>query len=443
MLEKDSNKIFVLTLGCPKNEVDSDVLVRALRDKGWTVTRSLDEAKVVVVNTCAFIEPARAESIDEIWNLIYEKESGTIDTVIVTGCLAERYGSLLAEEIPNIDAIIGNRDIEAIPELMKNGLFTEGVFHSAPVEYSRDWYHRPLDHPEGTWGYIKISEGCDNRCSYCSIPGIKGGLRSVPMQSLVNQAGHLIDGGAREIILIGQDTAAYCHDRGENMLPELLHRISNIPGDFWIRLLYAHPASLNDENIEAITQTPKVAPYLEVPIQHISDPILERMGRKIGSGEIKKRISKLREARPEIALRTSLIVGFPGETEEDFELLADFMEEGHFVHGGVFEYSREDGTVAADFEDNVDKRTVEMRLHLLEMILDKIRLNTANAMLDKVVDVLVERSGTRPRMLWGRTIYDAPKIDRTVRFRGTAKVGDVVPVRIIRGTEFHLLGVQE
>jgi ribosomal protein S12 methylthiotransferase len=443
MAIEKSYKVFVTTLGCPKNEVDSEIILRGLRDKGWEITTRLSEASTVLINTCAFIEPARAESIEEIYSFVHRKESGRLGSIIVTGCLAERYGALLADEIPEIDVIIGNRDVDAIPNLIIEGLQTAGTFYSAPKEFSNDWYNTPTDHSEMGWGYVKISEGCDNRCSYCSIPGIKGGLRSAPIESVVNQARHLVEKGAREIVLIGQDTTAYGHDRNENLLPNLLQRISNIDGDFWIRVLYAHPAHLTDENIGAITQTPKVVPYLEVPIQHIAEPILNRMGRKIDSKGIRERIAKLRRERPEIALRTSLIVGFPGETDEDFEELAEYMDEGNFIHGGVFSYSREDGTPAANFPEEVDERTIETRKQMIEMIFDGVRLNAAKAMQDKVVDVIVERDGTRQNMLWGRTIFDAPKIDRTVRFRGSAKVGDIVRVRIMKGTEFHFLGVQE
>lgn len=443
MANNKSYKVFVTTLGCPKNEVDSEIILRGLRERGWEITTRLSEASIALINTCAFIEPARAESIEEIYSLVNRKESGRLGSIIVTGCLAERYGALLADEIPEIDVIIGNRDVDAIPNLIIEGLQTAGTFYAAPKDFSNDWYNRPADHSEKGWGYVKISEGCNNRCSYCSIPEIKGGLRSASMESVVNQARHLVENGAREIVLVGQDTTAYGHDRNENLLPHLLRNISAIDGDFWIRILYAHPANLNDENIEAIIQTPKVVPYLEVPIQHIAEPILSRMGRKIDSKGIRERIARLRRERPEIALRTSLIVGFPGETDEDFEELAEYMEEGNFIHGGVFTYSREDGTPAADFPEVVDERSTETRKHLIEMIFDNIRLNAAKAMQDKVVDVLVERDGTRQNMLWGRTIYDAPKIDRTVRFRGTANVGDIVKVRIMKGTEFHFLGVQE
>jgi len=443
-MENDNkHKVYITTLGCPKNEVDSEILLKGLREKGWEPVQRLEDASIAIINTCAFIEPARAESIEEIYSLVSDKEQGYLSAIVVTGCLAERYGALLAEEIPEIDVIIGNRDIEEIPGLILEGLRSKATFYAAPKEFSHSWYNSPTDHSEKGWGYIKISDGCDNRCSYCSIPIIKGGLRSAPMDTLVNQARHLIDRGARELILIGQDTTAYGHDRNENRLPELLRQISNIDGDFWIRLLYAHPVNLNDENIEAITQTPKVAPYLEVPIQHISDPILSRMGRKVDSKTIRDRIGKLRQARPDIALRTSMIVGFPGETEDDFEELAQYIDEGHFIHGGVFNYSQEEGTQAAQFEDTVDTRTSEMRRQLIEMMLDNIRLTAAKAMQDKVVEVIVERDGTRENMRWGRTIYDAPKIDRTVRFKGTARVGEIVKVRIIKGTELHFLGVQE
>jgi len=443
MAERKLNKVYIHTLGCPKNDVDSEVLARVLMERGWDIVDSQSKAEVAVINTCAFIDPARAESIEDIWAFVEEKTKGRLEAIIVTGCLAERYGTALAEEIPELDGVIGNRDIEAVPGLIDTALTTPQTFHTAPSEFSRNWYLSPTPQTEPNWGYLKISEGCNNRCSYCAIPDIRGSLRSIPIESLVQQARYMIEGGAHEIVVIGQDTTAYGHDMEQNLFPELLRNLSEIDGDFWIRILYAHPANLSQENIRAIAETPKVVPYLEIPIQHIADNILDRMRRRVTSAQIRERIDALREARPGIALRTSLITGFPGETDDDFEELAEYLEIGHFIHGGVFSYSREDGTPAAEFEDTVPKRTEEARRQLLEIIFENVRKQTNKALEDEKVRVLVERSGTRPNMLWGRTIYDAPRIDRMVRFNGDAAVGDFVDVRIIRGTDLHLLGVQE
>ncbi len=433
----------IFTLGCPKNDVDSEILARNLLESGWTVVDSLEDANVVIVNTCAFIDHARAESMESIWDFIGEREKGNIDAVIATGCLAERYGASLASDMPELDGVIGNRDIDKIPDLIEAALQTGRTYHASPQDFSENWYNRPTGHTHPAWAYLKISEGCDNRCSYCAIPGIRGGLRSVPLESLIKQARHVIERGARELVIIGQDTTAYGHDSGQNLFPEMLRKISEIDGDFWIRVLYVHPRNLTDENIGALVETPKVVPYIEIPIQHISDPILERMDRKVTSTEIRDRIAKLKEIRPEMALRTSVIVGFPGETDADFDELASYLESGHFLHGGVFSYSKEDGTQAARFDREVPARVTETRQQLLEIIFDNLRIENNKNMENKKLRVLVESGTDRHDLHWGRTEFDAPHIDRKVRFRGDAEVGDIVDVRIIRGTEMHLLGVKE
>ena len=437
-------KVFIATLGCPKNDVDSEVLARFLSETGWIIVDALDDAEIAIVNTCGFIESAKKESIEAIWEMVTAKENGLIGKVVVTGCLAERYGDALVEEIPQLDAVLGNRDMSEIPGFLAEAIHTGNrVYRANPANFSCDWYERPTGHSHPAWAYLKISEGCDNACCYCAIPRIRGPLRSVPIESLLRQAQYIIDSGAREIVIIGQDTTAYGHDIGKKLFPELIKRLSDIEGDFWIRVLYAHPKNLDTDNIKALTETPKVVPYLELPIQHFSDPILERMGREVTSAEIREKVAILKELRPDIALRTSVIVGFPGETDDDFNRLADYIEEGYFCHGGVFEYSEEDGTIAASYSGKIPKETSETRKHLIEMIFDRVICETNRRMEELTMPVLIENAGIRPGLLWGRTQYDAPQIDRMVRVRGNASVGEIVDVNIIRGTEYHLLGVQE
>jgi ribosomal protein S12 methylthiotransferase len=263
------------------------------------------------------------------------------------------------------------------------------------------------------------------------------------MDSIMRQARHLIEIGVKELVLVGQDTTAYGLDTGRNLFADLLRNISKIEGDFWIRVLYAHPKHLTDENIEALTTTQKVAPYLDLPIQHISKNILEKMGRKVTSEEIITRVKLLINAIPDIALRTSIIVGFPGETDEDFEEIASYLEEGDFTHGGVFAYSKEEGTPASEMDGEIPKLVVETRKELLDVIFDKLRAEKSELLQGRAIDVLVESGGTRSGLLWGRTIYDAPQIDRMVRFKGSARIGEIVKVMIIKANESHLLGVQE
>lgn len=444
MIDDYNNRVYIETLGCPKNEVDSQVISRTLSDSGWRIVGSLEDADIAIVNTCGFIEPAKAESIEAIWEMVNAKERGDISRVVVTGCLAERYASVLAEEIPKLDAVLGNKNPMMLPGLLINALESgEKPYCRTPPDFDHNWYNTPTGFHENTWAYIKISEGCDNRCTYCAIPNIRGRYRSAPMQSIVEQARFVLGSGVRELVLVGQDTTSYGIDSGRNLFPELLGRLSDIEGDFWIRVLYAHPGRLNEENVEAIARTPKVVPYLELPIQHISDSILERMGRHVTGAEIKGKVARLKELNPEIVLRTSLIVGFPGETDEDFDALVSYIEEGDFLHGGVFDFSAEDGTPAASYDGEVPRKVVETRRVILDMVFEKIHARSSRNAEGQTLSVLVESEGSRPGLYWGRTRYDAPRIDRMVRFRGNASPGQIVDVQIIRGKGYHLLGVQE
>lgn len=438
------NRVFIDTLGCPKNSVDSNVLRRALSDEDFEVVDTMRDAEIWILNTCAFIADARAESVEAISEMISAKKKGKVEAIVVTGCFAEKSGETLIKEMPEIDVVIGNRDMEEIPHILRKALDEEKNTACFTVEkYSENWYDKKIEPNHPAWSYLKISEGCNNRCSYCSVPSIRGNLRSAPLETVLKQACGFIERGVKELVIIAEDTTAYGLDKGENLLPELLLRLSEIDSDFWIRVLYAHPMRLSDELIPAITETPKVVPYLDIPIQHISETILSAMGRNITGREIRDRVRKIRDRKPNIALRTSVIVGFPGETDEDFEELLEFIEEGHFIHGGVFEYSKEEGTPAIQLENWIPKNVVEARKNLIELAFDEIRKKSNEQLIGKKVPVLIERETSRKDLQWGRSIYDAPEIDRAVRIRGNAGVGEIVDVQIIKGVEDNLIGVQE
>jgi len=435
--------VFIETLGCPKNRVDSEVLERALFMSGWRVVGKPHDAEAVVINTCGFIEDAKAESIETVWEFIRAKEAGLIETVVVTGCLAERYAQVLGDEMPELDVVLGNRDPRAIVRAMEASRNVNSQpLVSTPEAFLADWYEDALCVGNRPWAFVKVTEGCDNRCSYCAIPAIRGGLRSAPLESIVARCRQLVENGTRELVLVGQDTTAFGLDSGENRFPELLRSISAIDGDFWIRVMYSHPRNLTEKNISALAETPKVAPYLDLPIQHISDGILDRMGRHTDGNHIRRIVRDIEERISGIALRTSVIVGFPGETDADFDQLVEFLDEGHFIHGGVFAYSPEDGTPSALFQDSIDGETVAERKLFVEMIFDRIRHESNLVMEGRTVRVLVESEGSRPGLIWGRTEFDAPEIDRNLRFRGEVEVGSFADVMIIRGSGFHLLGVQ-
>jgi len=439
---KEIKDIYIFTLGCPKNEVDSQIMAKCLTDNGWTIRNSIEESQIIIINTCGFIEEAKGESLDIIWQALDHKEKGQIQHVIVTGCLAERYGALLAEEIPELDAIIGNRNIRRMPEFLASAISSEKKpYIQLHKEFDSNWYEEPIASPNANWSYIKVAEGCNNRCSYCSIPGIRGDLRSIPMESIIKQANHTIENGAKEIIVVAQDTTAYGMENGQSKFADLIYRLTDIQGDFWIRVLYAHPKHLSDENIKALAQSPKVVPYLDLPIQHISDKMLSMMSRKVSSGQIRERIEKIKEKIPNVTLRTSVIVGFPGETDKDFDELAEYIGEGHFVRGGVFSYSQEEGTSAADLPEQVSTRIIQKRKQIMDYLFEDLRHKRNKSLEGNNLPALIENRGTRPELYWGRTIHDAPQIDCMVRIKGEARVGDIMDINIIRGSENHLLGI--
>lgn len=349
-------KILFISLGCDKNLVDSEVMLGMLTSKGYEITDDENEADVVVVNTCCFIGDAKEESIHNILEMAELRKAGDIKALIVTGCLAQRYKEEVQTEIPEVDAIIGTTAIDAIVETLEDVLAGQGHNHIEDINRTPVYDKSRIVTTGGHYAYLKIAEGCDKRCSYCIIPKVRGNYRSIPMESLLAEARKLVEFGAKELILVAQETTLYGKDLyGEKSLPRLLHELCKIDGLYWIRILYCYPEEITDELIETIRTEEKVCHYLDIPIQHASDNILKRMGRRTNQAELRNMIARLRERIPDICLRTTLITGFPGETQEDHEELMAFVDEMEFDRLGVFTYSAEEDTPAAEFEDQIEE----------------------------------------------------------------------------------------
>ena len=345
-------KILFVSLGCDKNLVDSEVMLGLLSRAGYEFTDDETEAEVIVVNTCCFIGDAKEESINTILEMAAQKETGKCKVLIVSGCLAQRYKDEVLKEIPEVDGILGTASCDKIVEVVEETLKGKKgqEFENIDLLKARDGGR--IVTTGGHYAYLKIAEGCDKHCTYCVIPSVRGKYRSVPMEELVKEARELAEGGVRELILVAQETTLYGMDLyGEKRLPALLKELAEIPGIHWIRMLYCYPEEITDELIETIKTEEKVCHYMDIPIQHASDRILRRMGRRTNREEITGRIRRLREEIPDIAIRTTMITGFPGETEEDLEELLDFVDEMEFERLGVFPYSREEDTPAAVMED--------------------------------------------------------------------------------------------
>lgn len=354
--------IFFVSLGCDKNLVDSEMMITSLRKNGFVLTDDIDDADVIVVNTCCFIGDAKEESINTLIEMGGYKE-GRCKLLVAAGCLAQRYHNEIKEDIPEVDLIVGTMGYEDLSEKINEALGGKGVLESLK---DIDYLPTPLTDRDsmsgGYYAYLKIAEGCDKCCTYCVIPKVRGHYRSVPMDNLIAQAKHLVANGAKELILVAQETTLYGKDiYGEKSLPKLLEELSKIDELKWIRILYCYPEEITDELISAIKNLPKVCHYLDMPIQHGSDDVLRRMGRWTNREQIEKTVAKLREEIPDIALRTTLITGFPGETEDDFEQVKEFVKKMEFDRLGVFTYSREEDTPAAEMDGQIDEEVKEAR----------------------------------------------------------------------------------
>lgn len=447
--------VLFISLGCDKNLVDSEKMLGLLSESGYTIVEDEAEADAIVINTCCFIHDAKEESIETILEMASWKEKGRLRALVITGCLAQRYKDEIAAELPEVDAVIGTSGYTEIVPVLDKLLKVSGIEEAqtdgeCPLVYCPSIDLLPPSLPDkrmvttGAYtAYLKIAEGCNKRCTYCVIPYIRGRYRSFPVEDLLKEAERLVAGGARELILIAQETTVYGVDLyGRKMLPELLRKLCRLEGLDWIRILYCYPEEITDELIQVMKEEKKVCHYLDIPIQHSEDAILKRMGRRTNRAELTALIEKLRKEIPDIILRTTLITGFPGETEEDFAQMAAFVEEMQFDRLGVFTYSPEEGTKAAVMEDQIDEEVKEARRdHIMELQQD-ISAAAASAMVGREMSVLIEGYLYEEDIYVGRTYMDAPKVDGNVFVRSEEEMisGDIVPVRITGASEYDLMG---
>ena len=435
--------VYFQSLGCDKNLSDSEHMLKYLADAGFSFTDREEEADVAIVNTCAFIGDAKKESISEILRLAGYKKNGRLRALIVTGCLAERYQNEILREIPEVDGILGISSWDRIVSLVNDALVGKREQIFLPNDRLVTGNGRILT-TGGHYGYLKIAEGCNKRCSYCAIPMIRGKYRSVPMEDLLKEASGMVDSGVRELILVAQETTVYGLDLyGRKALPELLRKLASIPDLHWIRLLYCYPEELTEELIRTIREEEKVVPYLDLPVQHASDRILKKMNRAANQKDLLKTIRHLRKEIPGIALRTTLIAGFPGETEEDYEELLAFVKAVKFDRLGVFPYSREEGTTAAKFHPAVKRHVKLRRKNALMRAQREISLEQNRKFIGKTLEVFVEgRVADEPDVYAGRSYRDAPDVDGLVFFKSARDLesGTFVSVRVTGARDYDLIG---
>ena len=438
--------IYFVSLGCDKNLVDSERMIGVLSQKGYSLVQDPAQADVLIVNTCSFILDAQDESVRAILEMAEYRKSGTAKALLVTGCMAQRFADDIRAEIPEVDAVIGTGSIDKIDEAVRDAL--GGNYFSdtdTPGKFPDEEMPRLLSTPSH-YGYLKISEGCAKHCSYCIIPSLRGPYRSEPMEELVAEAGKLAAFGVKELILVAQETTLYGIDiYGEKRLPQLLRALSEVEGIEWIRLLYCYPEEITPQLVQEMKENPKVCHYLDLPIQHADDDILKRMGRRTSREELLSLIQYLREEIPDICLRTSLITGFPGETEEMHQQLLDFVKEVRFDHLGVFPYSREDGTPAARFPDQVPEEVKERRRDEIMQIQQEVSLQRNKELVGRTMQVLVDGYLPDDDVYAGRTYRDAPDVDGMIFLSSdcTLMSGDMVDAVVTEASEYDLIGEYE
>lgn len=436
-------KILFVSLGCDKNLVDSEVMLGLLRDRHHDITNDEAEAEVIVVNTCSFIHDAREESIQTILEMAELKKSGQCRLLIVTGCLAEKYKDEILEELPEVDAVVGTTAYDRICDVIDRSLEGERVQSFESIDRLPLVNTRRVLTTGGYSSYLKIGEGCDKHCTYCIIPKLRGNYRSVPLENVLKDARQLAESGVTEINIVAQETTTWGKDiYGEKRLPMLLKELCKVEGIRWIRLLYCYPEEITDELIQVIKEEPKICHYLDMPIQHSSDAILKRMGRRTSRQELEDIIGKLRREIPDIALRTTLITGFPGETEEDHENLKSFVETMGFDRLGVFTYSPEEGTPAERMPDQVPEEVKEERRDELMLLQQQISAEKTEQMVEKTLDVLVEGRIPEEGIYVGRTYRDAPEVDGYIFIHAEEEIisGDFVTVKVTGADEYDLTG---
>ena len=436
-------KILFISLGCDKNLADSEEMLGLLTANGHEIVDSEEEADAIVINTCCFIHDAKEESVNTILEMAEYKKSGTCKALIVTGCMAQRYKEEITQEIPEVDAVLGTTSygdiVKALNEVQAGNVFQE--FRDIN-ELPEDCGHRVIT-TGGHFGYLKIAEGCDKHCTYCIIPSLRGKFRSVPEERLLKQAEYMASQGVRELILVAQETTVYGTDLyGKKTLHLLLKKLCQIRGIRWIRVLYCYPEEIYDELIQVMKAEPKICHYLDLPIQHASDKILRRMGRRTSKQQLIDIITKLRREIPDIVLRTSLITGFPGETEEDHQELMEFVDEMEFDRLGVFTYSPEEGTPAETMEGQVPEEVKEARRDEIMELQQEISLDKGNDRIGQEVLVMIEGKVSGESAYIGRTYGDAPKVDGYI-FVQTGELlvtGDFAKVNVTGALEYDLIG---
>lgn len=453
------NVLFV-SLGCDKNLVDSEKMLGLLNEAGYRVAQEESEADAIVVNTCCFIHDAKEESVETILEMAEWKKKGRLKALIVTGCMAQRYQDEIQQEIPEVDAVIGTTGYtEIVPILDEILAEAEASQKEAAVEEPKEksfvnccpsidllpasLADKRVVTTGGYTAYLKIAEGCNKRCTYCIIPYIRGHYRSFPMEDLLEEARKLAEGGVKELILIAQETTVYGMDcYGRKALPELLTKLCEIEGIEWIRILYCYPEEITDELIAVMKKEKKICHYLDIPIQHSEDTILKRMGRRTNRAELLSLVEKLRKEIPDIVLRTTLITGFPGETEEEFKNMVDFVDSMEFDRLGVFPYSAEEGTKAAEMDGQITEEVKESRRDEIMALQQEISADKAASRIDDEMSVLIEGYLYEDDIYIGRTYMDAPKVDGNVFVRAEEELisGDIVPVRITGANEYDLMG---
>ncbi|MCI8633088.1 MAG: 30S ribosomal protein S12 methylthiotransferase RimO [Lachnospiraceae bacterium] len=449
-MEAHVKKVAFVSLGCDKNTVDSEIMLTLLTEHGYEITKQDEEAEAIVINTCAFIQDAQEESINAIIEMGQYKEVGRCRALIVTGCLAQRYADEMFAELPEVDAVVGTGSYEKIVEVM-DALLLEGkkqVRQTDQMEHRDLSYHKRTVSTPGYYEYLKIAEGCDNHCTYCIIPKLRGRYRSRRKEDILQETRDLAAEGVKELMIVAQDITKYGRDLPDGcQLPELLHEICQIDGIEWIRLLYCYPEDITDELIHVMQTEEKILPYIDMPIQHCSNTVLRRMGRRHTKEELQEVMAKLRKAMPEIAIRTTLITGFPGETEEEFQEMMAFVEENAFERLGVFTYSQEEGTPAALLPDQIPEQEKARRQAELMALQKEISEEASAKLVGRELMAIIEgripeESEEGQEVYSARTYRDAPEIDGFIFITAAEELrsGDIVRCRVTGAYEYDLIG---
>ena len=436
-------KILCISLGCDKNLVDTEKMLGLLRREGYEFTDDEAEADAILINTCCFIGDAKEESVNTILEMAQWRASGPCRALVVTGCLAQRYREEILTEIPEVDAVVGTSAYGEIAEVLDKALKGERSESFADINALPEIRTDRIVTTGGYYAFLKIAEGCGKRCTYCIIPSLRGSYRSVPMEELLGEARTLARQGVKELILVAQETTLYGVDLyGEKSLPRLLRELCRVPGIQWIRIQYCYPEEITEELIDVIAEEEKICHYLDLPIQHASDRILKRMGRRTTQESLRQIVGRLRERIPDIALRTTLISGFPGETQEDHEILMDFVNDMEFERLGVFAYSQEEDTPAASFPDQIPEEVKEERRDEVMELQQEIAFEKSEAMVGRVLEVLIEGKVADENAYVGRTYMDAPGVDGLLFVNADEELmtGDFVRVKVTGAAEYDLIG---